>query len=204
MKTCTVCNLTKPLDYFHVAARCKKGRKSQCIECIKRHIRTKDGLAQRIYATQKGSTKYRGYIPITYTVEEFKSWLFAQPTFNSLYEDWVLSGYAKEKIPSTDRLDDYSGYTLSGIRLTTWTINAKKGHVDKLNGINTKQCTAVDKLDLEGNFLERYHSFNEAARSIHKPKGSGNINNACNGKFLTAYKYKWRLSEIPNNNMETT
>lgn len=204
MKTCTGCRLTKPLEDFNLRPTGKYGRCPKCIECVRAYTRTKVGLAHCMYAAQKHNTKNRGYVPVAYTLEEFKCWLFAQPTFNSLHESWIISGYDSEKRPSTDRLNDYSGYTLEGIRLTTWEINKKNGYDDRRNGINTKDCVAVDQLDLEGNFLERYPSISMAARAINRLKGTGTISSVCYGKTLTAYKYKWRFSEIPNNNEQTT
>lgn len=204
MKVCKLCHQSKPLDSFHIAAQCKNGRHPRCNECRKESVRTKDGLAHCIYSSQKRSTKDRGYAPVAYTLEEFKVWLFTQPNFIALYEDWVLSKYATKKIPSTDRLDDYSGYTLAGIRLTTWETNERKGYEDRFKGINTKISKAVDQLDLSGNFLERYPSMCMAARSIGVLKSTGNISAVCHGKFLTAYGYKWRFSAITNNNMENT
>ena len=90
-----------------------------------------------------------------------------------------------------------------GIEMTTWEINKKNGGIARRSGINTKQSIAVDQLDLGGNFLERYPSTREASRAVSKLAINGShISAACYGKRLTAYGYKWRFSEIPNNNAE--
>jgi hypothetical protein len=157
-----------------------------------------------MYGSQKDCTKKRGYSPVAYTLDEFKQWLFNQPNFTSLYENWVLSSYTSQSRPSIDRLNDYSAYTLENIRLTTWGVNKSKGHEDARNAINTKANVAVDQLDLDGNFLQRFHSTAEATRSINKPKGSSDIRKACDGKLLTAYNYRWRLSYVPNSLTEIT
>lgn len=55
----------------------------------------------------------------------------------------------------------------------------------------TDKIKPVKQYDLEGNYLAVYSSMSEAARSIGKSNGGGNISRCCNGLMQTAYGYKW-------------
>lgn len=215
MKTCSHCKTTLPLDSFNVDATGLLGRRNECRTCVKRYTRSKHGLALRIYRHQEQSCAARGYSLPDYTEQELEQWLFNQPLFHSLYDQWASTGYQKQHRPSVDRINDYVSYTLSNIQLLTWEQNNQKNYASRVDGTNNKQSLAVDMLDLDGNFVDRFYSVSEAARRfsgipsniigaiqnrttrVKKPDGSYRYKVA-----TQAYGHKWRYSTVPNTNTE--
>lgn len=55
----------------------------------------------------------------------------------------------------------------------------------------TDKIKPIKQYDLDGNYLTTYPSLAEAARSVGKEGGSGNISRCCNNLLKTAYGYKW-------------
>lgn len=215
MKSCSQCQQILPLDAFDVQSTGRQGRRADCKECRKRFTRSVPGLAKALYANQKAKSIKRGHIPPRYTETELLNWIEAQPTFQHFYDAWVLSDYSSDLKPSVDRINDYKPYSLDNIQLTTWEQNNKRGRSDVKNGINNKPNLAVDMLDMEGNFLERFHSVSDAARrfdgiptniigainqrNITRKKADGSTRTY---SVTTAYGYRWRYSHQPNLNKE--
>lgn len=214
-KKCSQCGETKSLDEFAIQATGKMGRRADCKVCVKRFIRSKRGLAKTIYGQQKAKSKKRQYALPTYTEEELYVWLIRQSNFQQLYDIWVLSDYATKLKPSVDRINDRISYRLDNIQLRTMQQNVDRYYKDAKAGINNKQNKAVDMLDKDGNFIQRFHSASAAARQFNGIPT--NIIGACTGRVsrkkevdgsyrkitqLTAYGYKWRYSTIPNKNGE--
>lgn len=217
MKTCSHCNNTLPLDAFNNQTSGHLGKRSECKPCVKRYVQTKHGLALRIHTQQCEASKVRGYNLPSYTSEQLETWLIFNAEFNDLYATWVNSNYAKNLRPSVDRINDYKSYTLNNIQLITWEQNNQKNYESRMDGSNNKQSLAVDMLDGEGNFIERFYSVSEAARRfngipsniigaatnrITRVKQSDGTYRQKTASF--AYGYKWRYSSVPNNNSEIT
>lgn len=54
----------------------------------------------------------------------------------------------------------------------------------------------VGQYSLDGQFIGKYSSANEAARAIGKDTNAGrNIRSVCAGKRVTAYGFKWKNLE---------
>jgi len=128
------------------------------------YMHTKDGLARRIYAEQKKSSKKRGHKMPAYTSNDLYEWLFSQKNFHHLYHLWEISNFDRMARPSVDRLDDYMPYAFSNIQLMTWQENFDKGHNDRKDGINNKQNKAVLQYSMDGEYLQEYYSTNNAGR----------------------------------------
>ena len=92
------------------------------------------GLTGKMLRGMKVRSEKRGHEPPTFTLEELREWIFSQPNFDTLYDNWVASEYDRTLIPSCDRLDDDLGYSFSNIRLVTWKENYDKQH-DKTRNI---------------------------------------------------------------------
>ena len=213
-KICSKCNKNKTLDSFAIQVTGKLGRRADCKICVKRFTRSQKGLIKSIYFQQKSKARKRNYQPPSYTELELFEWVTAQPQFNKLYTDWVNSNYATSLRPSIDRINDYISYTLSNIQLITHQENINNFYRASQTGINTKKSIAIDQLDLEGNFIKRFHSINAAANELNV--GYANIANVCRGKPISkiengkkrtwiplkAYGFKWRYSIKPNINEE--
>ena len=176
-KECCVCHLILPLTAFAKQKLGKFGRTSKCKKCkTQLYTRTKDGLVRTTYQAQVARTKKKNFPPITYSYEELKAWFWKQPEAETLYKNWVDSGYKTELRPSVDRLNDYKGYSLDNIQLVTFKQNVEKYYKDAMSGINAKMCKSVDQWTLSGEFIKTWPSIAIASRELHINKG--NIRNA--------------------------
>lgn len=146
-------------------------------------------LITRIYCNQKYRTKNKKLPRISYNKKELSKWLLSQDKFHILYDNWKYNGFDKNLVPSLDRIDVYKGYSFENIRLVTWEENNKNGNIGRKNGRNGKQNKPVLQFDLNNNFINQYHSINEAIRKT----GIKTIGCACRGKYKTAGKFKWRF-----------
>lgn len=157
------------------------------------YYRTVKGLLRRIYNNQKMTSKKMGRNPPTYSYEELHDWVTSQPNFQKLYDAWVNSDYKKELIPSIDRKDNYQSYTLSNIQLITFQENLKNQKNQNISEecLHTKS-KGVRQLSLDGVVLQEFGSIANAMRAVvGERKSVSNISNVCNGKWPTAYGYRW-------------
>ncbi len=175
-KKCLSCKKNKPLIMFGFSKSCKNGIHSKCKDCIKeiyyKYNRTKNGVVTKMYGSQIKSSKIRNHTMPTYTKKEFKEWLFSQKKFHILFDNWKRLDYQLDYIPSVDRKNDYIGYTMDNIQIMTWGENRSKGHFDMRHGINNKQSKAVLQYEMDGTFLNKYHSLIEAERQTGVSNGS--------------------------------
>lgn len=155
--------------------------------------RTRKGLLTAIYAHQTASSKARGFPPPSYTKEEFNTWLFSQSNFETLYKNWVDSGYLKDLRPSVDRKNDYEGYSIGNIQLMTWKENRDKLSRDILSGVHKKKFKAVIGTDnVTGKEFE-FESMKEASRITGAAPSK--ISGICNNHKwrVSSGGYKWRF-----------
>lgn len=167
-KKCNKCDELKPFSEFCRHKGNKDGRAYSCKSCSysKRieYRKTRESIAPRIYSSQKQSSEIRNHELPNYTRIDLQNWIFSQPNFEELYNNWVESGYDKMMKPSVDRKNDYLPYTLDNIRLVTWMQNNDKHYEDRKNGINNKHSKSVSKFDLSGNLIDTYYSQKQAGR----------------------------------------
>lgn len=193
MKECIKCGIIT--NDFHIKNSNKDGLHNECKNCrnesVREYQKTKNGLITEIYSHQKLSSKQRNHLMPTYTKLELKVWCFAQKLFHELYDNWKSSNYQNDLIPSVDRLNDYSGYSLDNIQLMTWRENEQKGHNDMKNGINNKNSKSVLQYDLKENFIKEFYSVSEAGRQVGIYKTS--ISQCCNGLIKTSGGFKWKF-----------
>ena len=127
MKKCTICGIEKPLSEYTPRKDRPCGYDGRCKECNRKRgekIRhTKNGLVSLIIRSQRKASKARGHEMPTYTLDELKSWVFSQPNFETLFNEWVASGFNRWKKPSIDRIDEKLSYNFRNIRLVTWREN---------------------------------------------------------------------------------
>lgn len=100
----------------------------------KRYERTKKGKLMRTYRNMESRTKgvvkgkshlYQGLEILSR--QSFYDWSLSCKDFNSLYDDWVSSGFDKKLSPSIDRIDTSKGYTLDNMRWLTHSENSSIG-----------------------------------------------------------------------------
>jgi len=196
-KICSKCNELTPLTWYYKDKRTFDGLYSACKTCVHNHgykfKKTKDGLVSKILGQQHTSSRYRGHAKPDYNIAELREWMYSQPHFDELYDNWVASGYKKDLIPSCDRLDDYKPYTLDNLQLITWKENNAKSHIDMRNGLNNKQSKAVNQLDMDGSFIKRHYSQSSAFR-LTGIRG-GNICSCCRGDRSHAGGFKWAYAD---------
>lgn len=166
-KVCTKCNIKQPISEYRV----NKGyAENVCKQCGRDNAtaikRTKEGMIKGIYSHQKQTSKKRGHPMPTYSGDELKDWMFSQPMFHVLYDNWKRLDYQKEYRPSVDRKDDRIGYTMSNIQLMTWQENHDKLHKELGEEHNNKFTRGVKQYDLDGHIIAEYVSVAECGRVL--------------------------------------
>ena len=184
-------------------------QKETSLENNRRYKLTRSGVVGTIYQSQRASSKRRGHPMPEYTVEELRTAVLKMPLFDTLYNDWVASGYEKDLKPSLDRNDDDLPYLKSNITLMTWGENNAKGAADRKSGRSTggegiHRNMSVIQCTLDGDDIATYHSTMEASRQ--SGVGQSNISDCCRGKKMdssrklgyvnvrTAGGFKWRYA----------
>jgi len=109
-KVCRDCGNSKPITEFYKDKHQKDGYRYDCIECNKSHGKEyrngKEGMIQVTYTRQIRNSENRGHKPPTYTIMELKWWMFSQPLFYELYEEYKNSNYNQWSRPSVDRINN--------------------------------------------------------------------------------------------------
>ena len=197
MKQCKTCKMHKNEKQYYKRKDRNNIPRLECKTCTSKAIklkeRTKDGLITNIFITERRSSKKRGFIPPEYTKEELKEWLTGQELFHKLFDEWVKSGYLKNKRPSVDRKDDYIGYKMDNIQLMTWQENSEKGNKDRFNGLNNKHSKAVEQFTKDNEFIKRFYSISKASRETGV--NLSKISECCKGKYKTAGGFIWGYSD---------
>lgn len=141
-KICTKCKQEKSLDCFGKEKKGKNGLKSRCKKCNYKYQRefskTKNGLMSRMYSNMKKRCKLEnGYKHrcVSFTRSEFYHFIKTS-AFNEIYTNWVKSGYTHKLVPSVDRIDNNSGYSINNIQIITLSDNVKKDSFVKKHGIH--------------------------------------------------------------------
>lgn len=197
VKKCTCCKEYKCKKLFGKKKANISGLDSWCKKCYAEKMdkkrKTKRGVLRKIYDSQIGSSKSRGYALPRYDFNEFLEWALSKEEFHIIFKIWKESGYEKNLVPSVDRLDDYKSYTISNIRIINWKENNDKGNSDRINGINNKQSKSIIQLSKDRLFIAEYYSIHEAERQTKIP--NQNIVKVCKNKRKTAGGYIWKYKE---------
>ncbi len=170
-----------------------KTAKSQVKAKWKNKHKTKNGVSYNMYWGQMQSSRKRGHTLPTYTLEEFREWLYSQKKFHVMYDNWKRLDYQRWYKPSVDRKCNATGYTMSNIQLMTWRENSTKGNSDHKSGNITYDQRAVIQATLEGEDIAEYNSQAEASRSTQIAQQ--NISKNCTGERKTAGGFKWRFKD---------
>jgi hypothetical protein len=196
MKKCTACGRELDLSMFY-SIKTKGGRKkAACKKCnserVKSYRRTEHGRIVEIYNKQRSRSKKKGWDGPIYSFDEFKEWVLSNDNWDSIYNNWVKSGYDVNKTPSVDRIDDYDIYKFGNIRLVTWEQNNIKAHKDRKNGNNNKVNKAVLMYSKDGEYIREFHSLAAASRfvGVYRSKISESIK-----RGGTSAGYVWEFRE---------
>ena len=203
-KRCVECGTIKSIDEFYRNKMMADGKLNTCKSCYKdknkEYNHSKKGVVARILSHQKHSSKARSHRPPTYSLSELREWVHSQPNWNELYAAWVDSNFNKNLTPSTDRLDDYKGYSFDNIRLVTWRENIDKMVAERISGANNKISKAVVGINVNTNKVVEFHSTRSAAREFNI--GNSNISASCLGRkgYKTAGGYCWKYKNDKDGN----
>ncbi|RLB67027.1 MAG: hypothetical protein DRH03_11495 [Deltaproteobacteria bacterium] len=156
-----------------------------------KYKKSKIGLVTTIYGAQISNSKLRNHEPPSYTKDDLKDWLFSQPKFHLLYDNWKRLSYQTDYKPSVDRLIDDIGYTMSNIQLMTFKENKDKAYNDIKSGTTISVHKQV-RMFTEDGFTD-FPSAKEASRvtGIH----SKNISSVCRGIRNKAGGYRWEFTD---------
>jgi len=106
-------------------------------------MKTLKNYYTQVYSSARYKSKRRGEPYPSFTKQELIQWLIGMGV-QSMWIEYVESGYDKNLKPSIDRLDDYGAYEFSNMRLVTWRdnlisgVNGKKHHKNSTNEQNKK------------------------------------------------------------------
>lgn len=168
MKICSRCQEPLPIIYFSKDRGTSSGLNNWCKSCcaivFRKWSKSEIGLIRGIYKHQKRSSRDRGHLPPTYTLEELIDWMLSQPNFEELYRGWIKSKYNKWKAPSVDRLNDDLGYSFDNIRLVSFEENKKAYDNKKINGEVICDLKPISVYNCLGFKLASYYSLNELKR----------------------------------------
>jgi len=197
-KICIGCGNDVPLADFRPQRNAFLGRTSRCNECHRIETvefrKTPEGIVATMHTAQIAASKKRGHNPPAYTRAELREWVFGNPSFKVLFDNWVGSGYDKWKKPSCDRIDDYKPYILSNLQLVTWRANWERSHQDRINGVNQKQSKAIEMIDRETmKVLRTFYSSAQASRELGVVQA--HVGACCRGKRKSSNGYYWRWAQ---------
>ena len=168
MKQCNDCHKTLPFTDFTKKSSCKDGYEPRCKVCrtIRYNKSSAAKVVKRIYSTQLINSARRCHTPPSYTESELLTWIIANPSWATLYEQWQLSSYSKELKPSVDRIDSNEPYSLTNIQLVTWQENRQNSRQEMINGEVTGQLRPVTSYTKEGVLCKSYYSIAQAIKDI--------------------------------------
>lgn len=149
-----------------------------------KYYRSIKGVITHTYLEQVKRTRRRNYPSIEYTKEEFVEWMTNHKDFITLYSNWVESGFDKMLSVSTDRKDDYKGYSFDNMVLGTWQQN-----YDKFNGDRYKSKKPITGVHTKTGEIVNFASLTEASEKtgLHV----SNIGRAANKERKTSGGYVW-------------
>lgn len=83
-------------------------------------------VSLQMFTDQNQNSKKRGHKPPTYTLDELRTWIKAQPDTEALFIMWKVSGYNEYLKPSIDRIDNNISYEFDNLQMMTWRENNLK------------------------------------------------------------------------------
>ncbi len=143
---------------------------------------TTDGKLLTLFHTLSKRSHDKGWLPPTFSYEEFLGWADLQG-FPKLYSEWRDSSFDNKNAPSVDRIKASGRYTLGNMQLITWEENAVKGYTEN------RTVKEVHQYDMGGSYIQSFKSTTEAAESVRA--GQSNIASAARGKQKSCKGFVW-------------
>lgn len=165
MHKCPVCGRTptetkfSPMIYPNTLCRdCDNER-------AKEYRKSYEGMKSTMYAQMVKNSRARNMDIPNFSKEELYTWLDSNG-YKALYDAYVVAGYASNKRPSIDRIDDNVTYVFENMQLITWEENNLKAYKDRVEGRNNKQSKAIVAVDSTGAVVHEAYSINSLARTL--------------------------------------
>lgn len=137
----------------------------------------KEIIVKNIYKKQKKISKNCDNKSPSYTLKEFCTWIFSQPSFYELYDMWVASGLKPKFIPHCHKIDNSKPYTINNIMLA------------KIENFDNEKSKPILRYAIDGVFIDKFDSCAQAVRVLGIDTG---ISKCCKGKKKSAGGYVWR------------
>ena len=138
------------------------------------------GFVTSCYGNIKSRTKIKNQPKLLFTKEELRFWILQQESFNSLWENWLLTELKDDK-PSIDRIDNTKGYYFSNMQIVSWKENNFKGRGEWSKPVRQWY---------EGSIVAEYKSAAEASKATGFSKSG--IGNKCkDGGILFGFTFEY-------------
>ena len=197
MKYCNKCKVEKPFSDFYKRKTTLDGYRFRCKKCeiedTTEYQRTRHGIVFKLYNQQKSSSKKRKHCLPSYSIDEFRNWLYSQPKFDLLYCNWIDSDFNRKLAPSVDRENNEIGYSIDNLTLMTWEENRINYKDGVISGKDKHTSVFISQYTLTGEFVASFHSIHEAGRRTGI--NYRNIQTVCSGKRKKAGGFNWRYNE---------
>ena len=194
---CRCCNTFKTEDNYSKSRGTSLGIQYKCKSCAKifkdSYSKSKRGVIQTIWDSQKLSCKTRKMENPTYTKEWLFEWCLGQELFHTLFDKWVESNYNRYEKPSVDRLNNFKTYSEDNIQLMTWGENEKLAREHYKKGLVTFNYVGVTQLTKEGEFIKEFLNSRQAERELGI--AYQNIHHCCKGRRPFAGGFRWKFIE---------
>ena len=93
---CITCKISKDKKEFYLNRGIPFTRCKPCMNIkSKEYSRTKKGLVATMFNNNKERGKKEAYLTPTYSKQELHDWLYSQPLFHKLYDNWKRLDYQK-------------------------------------------------------------------------------------------------------------
>ena len=197
IKRCKDCLKNKNLDLFYNCSSNIDGKQGRCKKCSenkrKEKYRDKKERIKVIYRQQVSRCKAKWWPPPKYSKKELIERCLSNEDYHKIYENRASCWYAKDMVPSIDRLNDYETYSFDNIQVLTWEKNREKWHLDKVNWINNKTSRKVYQFNKNWKLIWHYPSIVIAAKKTWACNST--IWECCRGKSKMSWWYYWSYSE---------
>ena len=133
--------------------------------------RSRKGMTAILYGNMRQSSKGRDMCMPDFDLTEFREWIYAQPNFETLYNNWTDSDYDRWARPSPDRIKEDLPYTFSNLKLGTWKDNHDNQMKERLKN-------GGGSITFDGTYWVAYAVVNQKKKHIKQSKDKQKVMNA--------------------------
>lgn len=152
--------------------------KSKLQKNTQKFRKTKKGVLTNSYSKQRNRRN------VYYSLSELHGKFLNDKKFERIYNEWVKSGYNKNKKPVIDRINCKKDYSLDNVQILNFEENRYKQRME-LKFLRAKKVYSF----LNGKFYKTYNSVSEASKM--SGVSQGNISSCLNKKRKSAGGFEW-------------